>query len=140
MAQIDPAHGGPAANVNVHHEASDVNIGGIFAFALGLFIAAVIIHFMVWLLFQYFSGREARRVRPDYPLAVGQEQRVPPAPRLQVNPREDLRLLRQSEDAVLDSYGWADKNAGVVRIPIDKAMELTVQRGLPAREESNDRR
>jgi hypothetical protein len=37
---------------------------------------------------------------------------------------------------VLDNYGWVDKNAGIVRIPIDEAIRLTLQRGLPTRQES----
>ena len=63
---------------------------------------------------------------------------MPPEPRLQTNPREDLRALRAREDAVLNSYGWVDKTAGVVRIPIDEAIKLTVQRGLPVRQGSGE--
>jgi hypothetical protein len=126
------AHDEPAAR----HEESDVNVRGVLGFAAGLLVTAVLIQFMVWLLFVYFSGREAARVAPEYPLAAGEQTRVPPEPRLQTNPREDLRALRAREDAVLNSYGWVDKTAGVVRIPIDEAIRLTVQRGLPVRQGS----
>ncbi len=88
---------------------------------------------MIWLLFQLFSEREARRATLTFPLAAGQEHRVPPEPRLQADPRRDMRDLRAAEDSVLNSYGWVNKNAGIVRIPIGDAMKLTVQRGLPAR-------
>ena len=94
---------------------------------------------MIWLLFDYFDRREARQLPAEYPLAAGREQ-LPPEPRLQVNPRDDLRELREREDQVLHSYGWVDRNAGVVRIPIEEAMKLTVQRGLPARQGSNEKR
>ena len=124
------AHDEPAAR----HEESDVNVRGVLGFAAGLLVTAVLIQFMVWLLFVYFSGREAARVVPEYPLAAGEQTRVPPEPRLQTNPREDMRALRAREDAVLNSYGWVDKTAGVVRIPIDEAIKLTVQRGLPVRQ------
>ncbi len=67
-------------------------------------------------------------------MAIGQENQLPPEPRLQTNPREDLLKLRASEDATLDSYGWVDKNLGIVRIPIALAMKLTLERGLPARQ------
>jgi len=60
---------------------------------------------------------------------------VPPEPRLQTNPRQDLSDLRAREDQTLSSYGWVDRNAGVVRIPIDQAIKLTLERGLPARQE-----
>jgi hypothetical protein len=128
------AHDEPAAR----HEESDVNVRGVLGFAAGLLVTAVLIQFMVWLLFVYFNGREAARVVPEYPLAAGEQTRVPPEPRLQTNPREDLRALRAREDAVLNSYGWVDKTAGVVRIPIDEAIKLTVQRGLPVRQGSGE--
>jgi hypothetical protein len=71
---------------------------------------------------------------PQYPLALAQEKRVPPEPRLQTDPRQDLADLRAKEDETLNSYGWVDRNAGVVHIPIDEAIKLTLARGLPARE------
>src|SRR5439155_20366353 len=115
------------------HETSDVNLRAILGFGAGLAVAGVVISFLVWLLFTYFSVREARPVAPVYPLATTQENRLPPEPRLQTQPREDLRELRAHEDEILTSYGWVDRNAGVVRIPIDRAMQIAVQRGLPVR-------
>jgi hypothetical protein len=94
---------------------------------------------LVWVLFQYFNAREANQPQPEYPLAVEQDKRLPPEPRLQTNPREDLRELRAGEDETLSTYGWVDKNAGVVRIPIDEAMKLVIQRGLPARAPGQNR-
>ncbi|MBI3492583.1 MAG: hypothetical protein HY047_12520 [Acidobacteria bacterium] len=119
--------------MTVHHETSDVDIRGILGFGLGLFLVSVAIHVVIWLLFSYFSAREARRVEPEYPLAMTQAAKTPPEPRLQTNPRQDLRDLREQEDQILGSYGWVDKNAGTVRIPIDEAIKLTLERGLPAR-------
>jgi hypothetical protein len=71
----------------------------------------------------------------EFPLAATEQNRVPPEPRLQTSPREDLQNFREQEDTVLKSYGWVDRNAGIVRIPIEEAMKLTVQRGLPTRPE-----
>ena len=122
-------------NPAVRHETSDVNVRGVLMFALGLMVATAFFSFLVWVLFEYFQVREARRVVPEYPLATRQETRVPPEPRLQTDPRGDLRALRTQENQILNSYGWVDKNAGSVRIPIEEALKLTVQRGLPARQE-----
>ena len=130
----DPAHES-TASATVHHEESDVNIGAILGFGAALIVAAVLIYLLTYVLFRYFESREGRRVTPEYPLAAAQANRVPPEPRLQTDPREDLREMREKEDAVLESYGWVDKNAGVVRIPIDEAIKLTLERGLPARTE-----
>lgn len=116
----------------VDHETTDVNIRAIFGFAAGLTVTTIVVGFAVWVLFQYFNARESRTVFTEYPLAA-QESRVPPEPRLQTNPREDLGNLRLREDQALSSYGWVDRNAGVVRIPIERAMQLVVERGLPTR-------
>jgi hypothetical protein len=116
-----------------HHETSDIDIRGVFAFGAGLLLSAIVIHGLIWLLFVYFAGREANQPAPQYPLAAGQS-RLPPEPRLQTNPRQDLSDLRASEEAILNTYAWADRTAGTVRIPIARAMQLTVERGLPTRQ------
>ena len=134
MAEVHLPHGGGSHEGEpAVHETSDVNLRAIFGFLIALTVAAVVINVLVWLLFTYFGVREARQGTPDYPLASRQENRLPPEPRLQTQPREDLRQLREHEDEQLTSYGWVDKNAGIVRIPIDQAMKMTAQRGLPAR-------
>jgi len=118
----------------IHHETKDANIGGVFVFGATLLAVGVVIHVLVWLLFRYFDAETARGLVPQYPMAISREQEPPPEPRLQTNPREDLREMRASEDALLATYGWVDRNAGVVRIPIDRAMTLAIDRGLPARQ------
>ena len=67
-----------------------------------------------------------------YPLAVGQ-QKEPPTPNLQNQPFKDIYMLRQGEAEKLTSYGWVDKEGGIARIPIDRAMEVMLQKGFPAR-------
>lgn len=56
-----------------------------------------------------------------------------PAPRLQTDDAADLARLRFAEETRLHAYGWVDREAGIIHLPIERAMELTVQRGLPAR-------
>jgi hypothetical protein len=118
-------------------EQRDVNVGAVFGFAIGLAVVSVAVCVVVWLLFGYFAHRDAGGAR-QYPLSASQDSRLPPEPRLQVHPREDLRELRAQEDALLHSYQWVDKSAGVVRIPIEQAMRLTIERGLPTRKATND--
>jgi hypothetical protein len=122
----------PTASAEVHHETTDVDIRPILMFAAALMVTVVVVGALMWVLFRYLSGREAR-VPPEYPLAASQGTRLPPEPRLQTNPRGDLADLRGGEEQTLKSYGWVDKNAGVVRIPIDEAMKIVVQKGLPTR-------
>jgi hypothetical protein len=117
----------------IHHEPSDANVRGVFAFGLGLLVMVVVVLFLVWLLFGYYRSRQAATAGLDFPLAADQLNRLPPEPRLQTNPKQDLIDLRRAEDLILNTYGWVDKTGGVVRIPIDDAMKLTIERGLPVR-------
>jgi hypothetical protein len=141
MAELNQPHathpaGGSTDNVEVHHEESDVNIRAIFGFGAALVVVAAVVHLLIFVLFGFFNTREGLSGPAEYPLAAAQEDRLPPEPRLQTNPREDLNELRAKEDQILESYGWVDRNAGVVRIPIEVAMRLTLERGLPSRQET----
>ena len=134
----NPEHrGNPEDLVNpeVSHEHSDVNIRAILGFGAALFAVAVAVHLLIYGLFGYFDSREGIQAPAEYPIAASQGHHEPPEPRLQTDPRQDLADLRAKEDEVLGSYGWVDKNAGLVRIPIDAAVKLTLERGLPARTE-----
>jgi len=124
------------SNVGPGHDVSEVDFPAVVRFGVALVVVAVAVHLLIWLMFDVFAARAARGGAPLYPLAAGQERRLPPEPRLQTHPRQDLRDLQTQEDEILSSYGWVDRNAGVVRIPIDAAMKLTLERGLPARPES----
>ena len=63
-----------------------------------------------------------------------------PSPRLEEDERGQLNGIRLKEEQTLSTYDYIDKNAGTVRIPIDRAMDLIVQRGLPVREEERNPR
>jgi hypothetical protein len=65
---------------------------------------------------------------------------LPPAPRLQVKPVADLDQVRAAQEELLNSYGWADKATGTVRVPIDRAMDMLIERPLPARQSAPDAR
>jgi hypothetical protein len=131
-----PTHPHQHADVQdlVRHEESDVNVRAILGFGAGLLAIVALVAAAVWVFFLSLGGRAERSAVPVSPFAAEQGALVPPEPRLQVNPREDMRQLRAAEDAVLTGYSWVDRNAGVVRIPIDEAIRLTLERGLPFRE------
>jgi hypothetical protein len=52
-------------------------------------------------------------------------------PQLQVNPREDWLKYREQQERSLETYGWENRATGTVHVPIERAMELLVQKGLP---------
>jgi hypothetical protein len=56
-----------------------------------------------------------------------------PYPQLQSNPPADLHKYLMAKERQLTSYGWIDENAGIVRIPIDRAINLLISRGVTVR-------
>jgi hypothetical protein len=133
MADAHLPHEGRTANPDVHHETADVNVLAVLQFGAGLLAVVAIVHLLIWVFFGFLRGREAAPAAREYPLAATGQNRLPPEPRLQTSPRDDLRDLRALEDQLLTSYGWVDKNAGVVRIPIEEARKIVVEKGLPVR-------
>ncbi len=121
-------------NPEVVHEESDVNVRAILGFGAALLAIGLVVHvFLFWL--QGFYASQTRRAETIvYPMAAGQQDQLPPEPRLQNNPQQDLRDLRAKQASELAGYGWVNKEAGVARIPIDEAMRIVVERGLPTRE------
>ena len=113
------------------HEKSDVSIGAILKFGIGLAVAAAVICVALWGLFELLEAREARRGAPLPPLAAAGLRRTPPEPRLEPDALRPRRRMLAEESAALTTYGWVDREAGIVRIPIERAMELLVERGLP---------
>ena len=116
------------------YEHTDANVWILVKFALWLAISAIVIHAGLWLAFAMFVQQREATAEAEFPLATTTTQpRLPAEPRLQRSPANEMYDFRVKEDAVLGSYGWIDKNAGTVRIPIDQAMRLTLERGLPSR-------
>ena len=114
------------------HEHSDANVWIIVKFGLWLAISAAVISAGMGLLFGLFV-KQSEETNPEYPLATGQEHRLPAAPRLQQFPGNERFEFQTEERRLLNTYAWGNKTAGTVRIPVADAMRLTVERGLPSR-------
>jgi hypothetical protein len=115
------------------HETRDISTRIVVIFGISLFVGAVIVHVLIWVIYAQFARNAATAYPREYPLARIGAPQLPPEPRLQTRPREELLKMRAEEDRILDSYGWVDAQRGVVRIPIGQAMSMTVEQGLPAR-------
>lgn len=121
------------ADIARGHESRDISTRVVVIFGVSLVVGAAAVYLAIWLLFVYF-GRVADRAYPrEYPMARVGAPAQPPAPRLQTEPREELKQLRAEEDRILNSYGWVDANSGVAHIPIEQAMRMTLDQGLPTR-------
>lgn len=112
------------------HEETDAGVRNVAVLAaafVGLLIFGLIVGYGT---FRFLYTPEVTTVVPS---ALQQGRVLPPGPRLQVNAQEDLHDYLQEQQQTLDSYGWVDQGAGVVRIPIDRAMDMVLERGLPTR-------
>jgi hypothetical protein len=119
----EPAH--------ASYEANRVRSRPIFIFGAALVVTTAIILLLMGGLFWRFNRQEAK-TDPRPPLLANTRQ-PPPAPRLQISPMKDLQTIQAAEEEILSGYGWVDRPNGVVRIPISRALDLLIERGLPAR-------
>lgn len=125
-------------------ERRDISAAGIIYFLVGIAAATLIIHFLLAGLYDFLDKREKTQQPPVNPLITNvpaDTRQIPfnypektfPTPRLEQDERTQLNDIRMAEEQRLSSYDWVDQKAGTVHIPIDRAMELVAQRGLPVR-------
>jgi len=117
----------------VRYEKSDVEVARVVRAGVALIAIVVFFFALMWMLQGVLLRLVGLDQAPRHPLATSLARTEPPAPRLQPDPRADLLALRAQEDAVLQTYAWVDKSRGVVRVPIERAMEILAERGMPAR-------
>lgn len=137
-------------NPDVAHEHTDVPVTPVLKFIAGLVVFALVMHGAMYLAFKFFEAREIAAERESSPLARTKAESLPPEPRLQLAPgfgvkTEDGRevdlsyeaaktgkvpapqseywTVRGEWDRELKDYGWADQQAGTVRLPIAEAMK-----------------
>jgi len=112
------------------YETSDANVPTLYNCGVGLFVVIFAAMGLMWAL---HAALETPPVKMDHePTAMEMERVLPPKPRLQVNQQLDLKQVKEHEQQILHSFGWVQKESGTVRIPIDRAMDLIAERGLPA--------
>ncbi len=138
------AHGhgnNDSRSANKGYETRDVNVGALGKWLLVLTIVIAGTYVVTVGLFRFFSGREAAKdvaagaVPPAATQAAPADEQLKwPEPRIQSAPADDMARLRAEHERVLRSYGWVDREAGVVRVPIEVAMKLVLEEGLPVRQ------
>ncbi len=131
---IDHKDDFPEHNPSVAHERAEEDVRAVSGFGIGLAIGVVIVAFAMWGLFEWFYAREDSRNAPIPPaILIEEKTQQPPEPRLQAQPRLDLKALREGEDEILTHYAWVDPGHGVVRIPISEAIKIVAAKGLPSK-------
>jgi hypothetical protein len=143
MSEDNPIGG---HNPEMDFEREDLAPRPILIFLIALAFGCVLVALVLKGMYSYLETYENRRQPPQSPLAqpsAGETRVVSPEdvakfpqPRLESNERLEINDFRVQEEKVLNSYGWVDQQAGVMHIPIERAMQLLAQRGLPTRAQS----
>ena len=129
---------------NGGYERSDIGVAGVLYFLVGLAVAGLFVYIVVAGLYAFLEKRSQAEQAPLNPLVTNAPadtrhiandypQGSFPNPKLEEDERGQLNDIRLKEEQTLSTYDYIDKNAGTVRIPIDRAMDLIAQRGLPVR-------
>ncbi|MBA3242054.1 MAG: hypothetical protein H0T60_12575 [Acidobacteria bacterium] len=144
------------SNPDVAHEHTDVPVSPVLKFVAGLVVFGIVTMIAMYLMFLFFQRREQAAERRPSPLARQGEERLPPEPRLQLapgfgvttedgkrvslaydpagetsvvpQPQSEYWTVRDEWTQKLNGYGWVDEQAGTVRVPIDEAMRVYLQR------------
>lgn len=119
--------------IGVRHESRDTNLPSLALFGGAIVVTIAIVMLFCWGLFGIYA-----RVQPLGPTVTpfASSRPLPPEPRLQPEPENDLENYLKDQHTELNSYGWVDRSQGIVRIPIERAMQLLLQKGLPVRNSS----
>lgn len=142
----NPTH--PANSTgNGGYERQDIGVAPILYFLLSLAVAGLVVYFVVNGIYSYLekqSEAQQTSVSPLVTNAPADTRKLPsdyrnylqqnfPSPQLEIDERNQLDKIRIEEEQTLSTYDWVDEKGGTVRIPIDRAMDLVAQRGLPVR-------
>ena len=131
-------------NAGVMHETSDANVRAIYMFGVWLALLGAVCALATWgglRALEWNADRnDVARMKAN-PMVPEARMKMPveavahefPTPQLQINDAAEMSEEIADENFKLTHYQWVDQDQGVVRIPIDKAMQLLLQRGLPAR-------
>ena len=128
---MSETHKGPE-NPQRRYEDSDVSIGRLFAFAAGVVALVLVGVLCSAFVFHFFVQEEHTPMGP--PASPFEDSRaMPPDFRLQTEAPVDLKQYHDSQEKILAGYGWVDSKTGVVRIPVERAMDLLLRKGYPVR-------
>lgn len=127
------SHGASApVNRGPGYEVRDANVPGLLQFAFWMAVVLAVTLFAMKWTFDFLKKKEPLGATSS-PLVKEGARVIPPAPLLQVYPHVELEDYCAAQQESVNSYGWVNKESGVAHIPIDRAMDLVLARGLPTR-------
>lgn len=124
---MDEARNAPGKSPR--YETRDVYAPGVVGFLVGLGIVIVLVALACWGFFGFDLEHFLEPAASSSPFATTRQ--VPLGPQLQVDPRQDWLKFREEQQKSLETFGWENRSAGTVRVPIEEAMQLLVKKGVP---------
>ena len=121
---------GPDEQPRRSHETSDANVRNLIIFGIGLSLLVIAGLLVSGTVFHYFVGHQGLGP-PASPFE--NVRTLPPEPRLQVTAPKELKQYKAAQDEILNNYRWVDQQSGIVRIPIERAMDILLERGFTVR-------
>ena len=119
-----------AVHPSIRFESTDVHAKAVVLTGVGILVTVIVVSAVIYGYFSFLLGRREQSSPPVLPMNLRGEV-LPPEPRLQQSPANDLRDLRVQENDALEKYSWIDKSHGRLGIPIERAMQLIAERGIP---------
>lgn len=111
------------------HETKDVDPWGLFLIGTAICLMATLVLLACWGIVRALNTKSKATEQAAPPRAS--KENAFPQPRLETEPSADLSRFNLQESQELNSYGWIDRRAGIVRIPIAEAMSKLLAQGLP---------
>lgn len=118
------------------YEEKDVNVRPIVAVGIGLLVFLLLSLLLTKGIFMGLKYMETKKEKPAFFMIVEKERTA--APYLEAQPAKDYQQYLQEQTEFVQSYGWINKQEGIVRIPVDRALQIIAQRGLPARRQEKN--
>lgn len=112
--------------INEKYEVTDGKALPLLYSGIGLTVFTIAAILLMFALFRWLEIRESRLDTDTYYLA--EISRPVPATLLQINARQELAELRAAETHTLTTYGWVDEDARIVRVPVERAIEIALQK------------
>lgn len=123
----------PSKENPIEYERTDADLSAVTRVGAGIAVLGIVVALALVPILKAMVARQAKDDVAPPPIAGFERGRRAPEPRLQEEPFRDWTTLKSRQESLLGSYGWVDEGAGVTRIPIDRAMKMLAERGLPAR-------
>ena len=128
---VTPAHDGAGQGhaAAVQHETLDARTRPLVVSGFVLIVLTAFNFVLIWVVFFAFAPQNSEPVNMR-PLPTVAPVNLPPGPLLQANPDQKVDVTLSEQREILESYGWINEREGIIHIPIDRAKDLIVERGL----------